>query len=39
VGRAAPALAEPLLKEAVASERLTAAQERRIFERLRLSGG
>jgi hypothetical protein len=39
VGRAAPALAKPLLKEAVASERLTAAQERRILERLRLCGG
>jgi hypothetical protein len=37
--RAAPTLAQPLLKEALASERLTAAQERRIVERLRLSGG
>jgi hypothetical protein len=39
VRRAAPALAEPLLNEAVASERLTAAQERRIIACLRLSGG
>ncbi|HEX2703429.1 MAG TPA: hypothetical protein VHM72_08360 [Solirubrobacteraceae bacterium] len=39
VRRAAPTLAKPLLKEAVASERLTAAQERRIIEQLRLSGG
>ena len=39
VRRAAPTLAKPLLNEAVASERLTAAQERRILEHLRLSGG
>jgi len=34
IRRAAPGLAGPLLKEARASERLTAAQERRILERL-----
>jgi len=39
VGRAAPTLAEPLLKDAVSSERLTAAQEGRILERLRLGDG
>ncbi len=35
IGRAAPALARPLLDEAVASERLTVAQEVRILQRLR----
>jgi hypothetical protein len=35
VRRAAPKLAQPLLHEAVKTERLTAAQERRIIERLR----
>jgi hypothetical protein len=35
VRRAAPGLAQPLLREAVASERLTRVQERRIVERLR----
>jgi hypothetical protein len=39
VRRAAPTLAKPLLKEAVASERLTPAQERRILQQLRLNGG
>jgi len=34
IGRAAPGLARPLLDEAVASERLTRAQEVRILERL-----
>jgi hypothetical protein len=37
VRRAAPGLAQPLLREAVASERLTRVQERRIVERLRQS--
>jgi hypothetical protein len=35
IGRAAPSLARPLLDEAVASERLTPAQEARILQRLR----
>ncbi|MGA2470539.1 MAG: hypothetical protein ABSG64_07600 [Solirubrobacteraceae bacterium] len=35
VRRAAPKLAQPLLAEAVKTERLTPAQERRIIERLR----
>jgi hypothetical protein len=35
IGRAAPLLARPLLDEAVASERLTPAQELRILRRLR----
>jgi hypothetical protein len=39
IARAAPGLARPLLDEAVASERLTAAQELRILERLRESAG
>jgi hypothetical protein len=37
IRRAAPGLAQPLLSEAVASERLTRVQERRIIERLRQS--
>jgi hypothetical protein len=39
VGRAAPTLAEPLLKDAVSTERLTTAQEGRILARLRLGDG
>jgi hypothetical protein len=35
--RAAPGIARPILDEAVESERLTPAQERRILERLRYS--
>jgi hypothetical protein len=37
IRRAAPGLSQPLLSEAVASERLTRVQERRIIERLRQS--
>jgi len=37
VRRAAPAIARPILDEAVGDERLTPAQERRILERLRSS--
>jgi len=37
VRRAAPAIARPILDEAVDAERLTEAQERRILERLRAS--
>jgi hypothetical protein len=37
VRRAAPAIATPILDDAVDQERLTAAQERRILERLRIS--
>jgi len=37
VRRAAPAIAMPILDDAVDQERLTAAQERRILERLRIS--
>ena len=37
VRRAAPAIARPILDEAVQAERLTPAQERRILERLRAS--
>src|SRR5579862_4324269 len=37
VRRAAPRIAEPILEAAVAEQRLSAAQERRILDRLRLS--
>ena len=37
IRRAAPAIAQPILDEAVDAERLTPAQERRILERLRIS--
>jgi len=37
IGRAAPAIAQPILDEAVDAERLTPAQELRILERLRSS--
>ena len=36
IRRAAPAIAQPILDDAVDAERLTAAQEQRILERLRL---
>ncbi len=39
IRRAAPGIAEPILAEAVDSERLTAAQQQRILERLRTSPG
>ena len=37
IRRAAPAIAKPILDEAVDAERLTPAQEQRILERLRIS--
>ena len=37
IRRAAPSIAQPILDEAVDAERLTAAQQRRILERLRIS--
>ncbi len=37
IRRAAPGIAKPILDEAVDAERLTAAQEKRILERLRIS--
>jgi hypothetical protein len=37
IRRAAPGIAQPILDEAVGAERLTAAQQRRILERLRIS--
>jgi hypothetical protein len=39
IRRAAPSIAKPILDEAVDAERLTAAQHRRILERLRISPG
>jgi hypothetical protein len=37
IRRAAPGIAQPILDQAVDAERLTAAQEQRILERLRIS--
>lgn len=37
IRRAAPGIAQPILDEAVGAERLTAAQQKRILERLRIN--
>jgi len=37
IRRGAPAIAEPILEQAVAGERITQPQARRILDRLRLS--